>query len=606
MQRRVVITAILVLCALVMSLSASAHATTQIDPQDGVFTLANTMPANVAIYASLRADEAYIATLDGLLGKFGGVYGEVLDLFNAPFGLDTRLTINDLFGSNSISPNSTIGEVLAAVGDEIAVGITTDRFTAHLAVTLNDSAAFIALLEANSFSETGVEGGYRVFFSPSYLWYVTDSLAIGRPFEGDVMAGFPAGEYVRLSDSSAYQSALAALPAYQHDFFAYFNTVAVNRDDSLQSVFAVMGFEPEAFTISAGAFADGALSLDFTALPAGNEEITPPVISADFARHAPRDADAVIHGANLAPTLRDLLERVGAGASIEQIQAASGLNIVAFLDALGDEYILYTSYDPRLLSDIINSPSASPFELLQSIRFGVALQMKDALAAQAQAQALTQWFTALDNLAEEISVSTEMVGDVSVTGVTLFIPVNITEIWELTLLLVAQEDVLHFGTTAEVTQILNDEGGYTNAPNYGLVMANALENATTVGYLGSDGTLLLAAVPALTVVGSRQVGSASSTTSMELGTVQAVAPEATVELSLTQAAALTLTPEVTEEPSPTPIPSPTPTPTATPNFPVVIPQVIERIARLLPGASFSTSYDTDGIHRLRFTLSLGE
>ncbi len=608
MHKRLFLTLILALCALMMGISAIASPSAQtLDPQSGVFALAQYIPAEVNLYISVRADDAYIAALDGYLGKFGSAYAEVLTLLKSPIGVEMPLTVAGITKGSMVG-NLTYPDFFNIIGDQFMVGNIVNSTSGYIAFSLTDSEAFVALLVDTGHTESDPQGEYRVFsvdFPSGYTWYVSETYAFARSgVDGVQTPNFPTGDYAKLSDSPTFQAALTSLPDYSPDFFVYVDGAVISDDPSLFSTFSTLGMTPESLTVSGGALADGTLALDVVVRPASapNSPITQPVISAEFARNAPLSADAVIHGSNLANVLTDLRERIPDYVTIvEQIKGATQFDLQALQAALGGEFILFASYDTNTLAGIATSQVGSSSALLNTVQFGAAIQMTDEAAAIEQASALSDLLTYFSPVIPAMIHNVEQIGDVSATVFTIPTPVGTNEIWTLQLMIAAKGDVLFIGTAASIREVLNGQSGYTDIAGYSSVTANALPNASSIGYLGSDGSLLLAAFPALAIVNSIPVGSASASVSMEFDSTGAfITPEATVELSLTQAADLTLTPQVTQEPSPTPVPSPTP------DFPVVIPQVIERIARLLPGASFSTSYDADGIHRLRLTITTGQ
>jgi hypothetical protein len=612
MPKRLILMFSLALCALMMGISTVASPAVQaVDSQGDVFSLAQYLPAEATVYGSLRTDDAYIAELDGYLGKFEGAYAEVLALFKSPFGVEMPWTIVNLTKGSIVGANKTFPDLLNIIGDQYAMASTSDGRNTYIVVPVNDSEGFAEILTGAGNTEVEAQGDFHVF-TPSnqwgYTWYVSETLAFAT-FNGDevLIPNFPTGEYAKLSDNPTFQVALTSLPDYEHDFFLYVDGEAITTNPAMLPTFSTLGMNPQSLTISGGALADGTLALDVVVRPAAapNSPITQPIISAEFVRNAPLSADMVIHGSNLSKVLTDLRERVPNYATfVEQVKTSTQFDIQAFQAALGSEFILFQSYDAPLLGDVMATNDAAT--LMNSVQAGMALQMVDSAAATEQAMAVGNLFNMFIPMNPNTTITTEKIGDVIAMVLNMPTPVGTNQIWDFQLIVAAKDDVLFIGTGDAIREILNGQVGYTDIAGYGIATANILPNASSIGYMGSDGLFFMAAFPAITLIGSQQVGSVSSTMSMELGTVQAITPESTVELSLTQAAALTLTPEVTQEPTSTPIPSPTPVPTATPDFHVVVPQVIERIARLLPGASFSTSYDTDGIHRLRFTLSLGE
>lgn len=269
------------------------------------------MPADVAMFATIRADGEYTDLLADVLGLLNENTGGML----FPFGVDVIPPFHELVADvlADILLIRERGGADAWIGDSVSIGILPffgmdDDPPVLVAISIADRAALDDVLAIRT--EASDDSDFVRFATTQYDGLISDDVLLLQLNGIDELTAPPSDA---LADDAVFQSAREQLPAdgynifFYSDIFNLIDQISVN-DPELEAIRATMD-EGEAIALAVGAtIIDGrTLTLDlsmvplfpdlFMALPNYFEQ-TP--VDPDFAAYLPDYTQLLIHASDLA------------------------------------------------------------------------------------------------------------------------------------------------------------------------------------------------------------------------------------------------------------------------------------------------------------------
>lgn len=537
---------ILLVVLLVSALAISVMPALAI-PVSDLNDLARYFPADTAVFAAARIDDAFFSELDGLIAKIAAI---------APPGSIPPMSIVEELDkelADADPPLSFQEDIRPWLGNTVAFGVlelpmedgTTTRLLRSqrlgddapvlVAVAINDRATvtdfLVKTLDENSEEyERTDEADYTIIDPVSggddgFIVIRDDVLLVSNLL--DVATTLPDGS---LSTSATFTDTFALLPESDYNVTAFINLPqlldsAAQNDPDFSDVMGVFGnlftaIGPQAWgaTILDGASLtlDVAQKVDTRAAyeALGLPTELPGPIDPAFAARIPADTPLAFHSTNLGFTVQALftmldnqIEMMGAaGADADEIEEMK--EGIAQIEA---SFMTFTGLDLR--EDVFNwmtgdhalfiklNPEldlTSQFGLFQAfpVDFGLAVEVTDPAAAAATVDGLVEGLERLvalmaeqsDSEAEaEITTETMVGADVSVLTITASdLP------WPLELLIGANDEVFALGTRNAVSAIFSRDGGLPSNPAYVRAQNYVLPEPYSVAYLGTEGLLPLA------------------------------------------------------------------------------------------------------------------
>lgn len=297
---------------------------TSATPIDELTDLAEFAPEDTLFFATLRTDDAYIETWDGLLAR---VLEVVPDAPEATVADLLSMGLSDMMGA----PIDFETDIRPWLGDNIAVTVASfnalnalsNPFT--LILDLADAEAAEAAFEPMLFGYTAeeTEDGtlYTGEFSsePAYL-FTDDALFIGDLTTGINRMVMPSADTLSLDQNEAFTATLDMLPEDEYNIVAYINPGGVvNQVAALIPLLLgqqVEGLSPQEISEAIGTQAlgftileDRVLSMDYAVISEFSTESTP--IDLELLSLVPADTPLLIQtqgAGNFINTLFGLLE----------------------------------------------------------------------------------------------------------------------------------------------------------------------------------------------------------------------------------------------------------------------------------------------------------
>lgn len=220
--------------------------------------LARYFPADTAAYVSIRTDQAYFETLDGLLTMLATAAGEEVPNGSVLAALDEMIrdetdglynyqtAIRDWLGDTLAFaiPNLTVmGEP-----DAVLVAEVRDREALETLITLSDSSAGTPTFERETVGDSTL---FRNVSARRESIIVSDTfVALGRASVLEPLF-IRQDRMARLNTHGEFTAAVAALPAGSYNMIGYLNA---------------QGFARQVLPVAAGSLPEGAPEIDFDAL----------------------------------------------------------------------------------------------------------------------------------------------------------------------------------------------------------------------------------------------------------------------------------------------------------------------------------------------------
>jgi hypothetical protein len=220
--------------------------------------LARYFPADTAAYFSIRTDQAYFESLDGLITMVATAAGEEVPNGSVLAALDEMIrdetdgaynyqtAIRDWLGDTLAFaiPNLTVmGEP-----DAVLVAEIRDREALETLITLSDSAGGTPALERETVGDSTL---FRNVSARQESFLVSDTfVAMGRASVLESLFIRP-DRMARLNTNGQFTAAVAALPADSYNMIGYLNA---------------QGFARQVLSVAAGSLPEGAPEIDFDAL----------------------------------------------------------------------------------------------------------------------------------------------------------------------------------------------------------------------------------------------------------------------------------------------------------------------------------------------------
>jgi hypothetical protein len=558
-------------------------------PQD----MARYFPARVDGFASFRIDGTSIEQLDRLL-----------ELVLSPFARSMpQLSFRDVF---SIFTNDNLDELLLWLGDYAAVGINFDQFFVNTTAVIevddvNAARAFVRTRFPN-FTERSLNE-YTLFTDQSTSDYGAVSIElIGTRMvisPGKIGIGqFPTSQL--LLDDEAFQQAVSSLPASNYTSIMYagwnwpYNLVSLlfptEAQGGLEQRLLELGLEPG--SLGAAPLAIGLTILDGDTLTIDTAQLPrqqtnrPFALNPDFLSYVPTDVDVVLHASNLtglygsvAATANDIIGRGNAMNSgtqpnlvmqFESFVAQYGIDLYNdLLSWTTSDYAIFARAD---VMSIAEAAARGRLDINDRYDFGLAIRATNPAAAQSFIDRLGR--TLLRTAPSGLSVAGGQLNDVSVTTLSLTIPISPSDVIGLELMMGVIEDVFFLATPRMAQSIVTRESSLADQADFQNYRQYFLPQPTSVWYANSKGLVISAFMnPISAVIGLALMGPA-------IGNIYAVVCD-------TQGNC-------------TPLPTPTPTPTPDPTN---VTQPLQSLLNTIRTTSVSSTMTEDGITLVRLTVT---
>ncbi len=542
-------------------------------PQPDVFALAALTPADAEVYMSIRIDDAYLTTLNGLVALVTNAAQEI----GLPVESIPRL--QDLIGTqieSNVTPEQ-VDQVLALMGDTLAISTTRDSndvetFTVYLPIADKDGVLDIISMAGGVIQGVGTAGPFIIYEAKDNQethFLLSDDMLIVTTADANLIGS---GDYPKLSDASAFANAVADLPADGYNLVAYLSKDVINQNSGSQDVFT------GDILIAGTILNDKTLTLDAVAVPTTPAQPSQAIDPA-FLRHVPANSTAVVHATNLSALLNSIItiaeggDNPNARAEIEQGLASIDLSLDDLLAWTQGDYALFARADmPVLLQAILNQ---NPEALAGALDFGMVIQATDATLAKKFSDKIASLLGSIIGSQPGVALSVQTVNGTDLTRIEINVPTgNNGQTLNLALGFGANDDVFVFGTFAAVESIVNNSGGLATNPLYAESTAYVLPGATSVWY--SDGATLTSA-GALSAVGLMRAsvgGSVFDGIEQEFNFGRQTAARAQTIQSEDEV--------------------------------VMIMRGLDRLSKLIRFATASTTISASGSYVLRATLTLGE
>jgi len=581
-----------------------------VSAQGDVTTGADFMPADTVLYASIRTDQGYIETLDGVLN---GLYAQVQAALPPELASELPPVENPVSLALLEGTQGEFENIRPWLGEEVAIGVGGDLSGETdpgvvLFVSITDRAAALAYLEMNMNLEdvtTSEADGYTIIVDNDGEGALaandTQVIITNKP---DLL---PTTLDATLAGSDAFSKAVSSLPAESYNIMVYAD--GARLVDLAQSAALTDAFvDPATLDLLAdlqgnvGTLALGATILDGDTLTIDlSQQATVEMfagvepLSNNFVASLP-EVDLLIHANDLNGQVTTALDGVGALAEEEAADGTPVQTVDQILDQLNGlmlmtlgidfttdtvgwmtgDYALYIDYqpvapgEPSLITAITDPATAAELDSL-GIEIGFVTETTDLAAANAVVDAMETVLQDPGAAESGITTAREDIGGANALVISLEqpgLPIQQAVIG-------ANESVFVLGTRASAEAILTGAGGFTDnalvqdATNY------LLDQASSVWYLDGPQTIIMGGD--IAAAGLIALGPAIE--SVFSGIVMELDPDAEMEPS---------------QPDPAMIQAQI----------QQVQQIVRDLSGLLDHATISTSY-VDGIYRVRATISLG-
>ncbi len=518
---------ILTLGAVVQALPLDAP-----DRQGEGSDLASYFAEDTLVFAEARIDDVHLDQLDTI---YRNVITTAPD-FQGPSSL------RDIF-EEMITPEQTVGDVYAAFGGYVAVGVQleVETFvpTYKIVADITDREFIEEVVEEGMSSEAEEVDGNTVYQDFGTAFIVTDDKLVvnisgDSDTENDVTV-MP--EDASLLDNESWQSAWDALPEDAYNISLFVDLPRLTQDpsirmfneeplfnDLLESVGAVM--------VGMTILDDYSLVIDTIQLAGEQPQMFQLAeVDPDFVRYIPANMSAFAQYSDLTGIVNQSLEFADQLYAFYQEQQAvrfngpsgtttteasdatfsellrAGLRITGFdldediLSWTTGDFALFGRVDLMSLVELGSQSYSSEFppeqmqEVINDFDFGGVFEIGDVESAQAFNEELSERILALDTLinasevSDNIDVQQITIADAPVTTITVTEsnfyrePPNQLSI---DLAFGANDEVFVFGTLPVVEAVLNGEAGLDTSDVYQTGSEYILPNANTVFYGDSD------------------------------------------------------------------------------------------------------------------------
>jgi len=476
-----------------------------VSAQESTPAFTDSMPADTAIYFSIRTDDAYIQQLDTFVQAIAARVpgGQVPPNLSISALLD--LAVAQLGGDYE----STVG---AWLGDYLAVGIVPDPTVAGdarglIVVDLDDRAAAEAFLtNANALGTPETVGSATVYFAAgSYTAFTEDRLLIASAREDLPLDGARADN---LAGNAAFNATIDALPAASYNFLAYMTDTATLQalSTGMMGEMGDMGAMGMGM-MNVGPFALGGTLLDDTTLAldivAGSGDIAQMFpglydalgepVDAAFLNYVPAGASGVIHGTNLGGYVNSFLDLIRANpaqfdlaegdldVALAQVDAVLNLYLgvtlqEGIIDWLTGDYALWVSYDAVPGQPSLLTQDLYPDQPLTDLGFDLGLVIE--ATDPARASELVEGIANLLNSQMPGMAVREDIGGVN--AVVISAPAGSTTV---DLVIASNDNVLVIGTREGATAALSGQGGFNASAGYTAASRSLLPGSYSVAYM---------------------------------------------------------------------------------------------------------------------------
>lgn len=514
----------------------------QVAGAQGAVILEDYLPEDTDFYASIRLDDAYINTLDGLRARViahldttpvAEFIPPEVRAVSLPLLLDlgSQQIVRDDF-ENGI--RSWLGNraVLGAVNPEGALtaqwrGVMQLELFAIIEITNRERAeSLINSRFAENVEPQIIEpdepGGFTAYLTPqaplSPQVLLNDDVLIFANMNGAerLLEGFRN----TLTDSTVFNATMNMLPPADYNIVLYSDAGAALPRDGVENLLVAntVGHQAVGFTLADENTLVANVVLNLRNLDSLAEfGFTPPEIGTvdpAFLGVVPADVDLLIHGTDIQASVESVLDAVVTAepsAEVEfnaQLEQVIGLNLrddilswldgdfalVARLDALPGEPSLTTGFYYEL-EGITYGPGLS---------FAFVAETSDAAQSQQVVDALEQYLQEA-SVRDGDTVSREDVGGVEAVVYRIENTVDLswpfrqpqyaefitpsTQVIEL--VIAANDDLFVAGTRTIVAEVLSGEGGFDSSAGYTEAAMYLLPDANNVLYASDEGFALM-------------------------------------------------------------------------------------------------------------------
>lgn len=467
------------------------------EPADGIFQLAEHMPADAAVYIAFRADDAYLDTLDTVFARANAL---MADLGLAGMNLNVRDSIANLLQIE----RADLDALLAWAGDTIAIAAVAEGDGTPIwqaAIPHANQQAADVFLRGQGFTDGGTYGAYSAYVRDGVSQVILLGETIAFVAEGPEHAAVIAsGEFGRLSNDPEYTASVRALPADAYNATAYFSPTFAAEQFELPRD-AQSGVIVGLTIAEAGGIA---LIADVVQMPGSTPPIQPLSINPEFRRFVPSDATAVVHGAelgNLINTAIDALEASGTAnvrANTQALLRGAGLDLNGVLNWMKGDFALFGRIDLRGLYRYAVGTTSDPALLQTLFDIGLVVEAVNPEGAAETARGLASVLRAL-GAGEGATATTETVGGVELTVLRIDRLEGLDAPAALAVAVGVNDDVFVIGTYNAVADILSGEPGIDSNSLYRDSTALWLDQPTSVWFADSD--MLAGGIGALVALG---------------------------------------------------------------------------------------------------------
>lgn len=509
-------------------------------PADELAALAKYFPAESPLFATIRTDDAFIETLDGLLASILGKLPEGL----IPPQVALRALLD--MGSQQVAQGDFTTAVRPWLGDTVAVGFLNAIPTglggspeASVVIGIRDRAAATEfmhnfLLRMNAADEIIINDdvdGFTVFRPAD----TAESGIVAINDEAMIVAGMitavPIGGFMNgpLSEDAHFQESTALLPAGGYNGLLFLKTSDLLGPAA--SFMAPPGVDGEAFAGLIGSQVVGLTLLDGRSLVADvawnmgdagvleslgmNTAAAVPVDPA-FAAYLPGNASLVLHGANfkglydnLVTSMRAQMPSAEFDQQMEQARAALRNFMQLDLDEdvlswLTGDFAFFMSLDLDSLLDAFFVSMESGAQLTMNrlpFDFGLVIEATDPAKAQRVATAIGSLLPVAANQSPEASVTQQQIGGTDVTVLSMPVPLSPQMSVPFELVLGANENIFLLASRPAAEMILSGTNALSGSAAFSEAASYLLPGSTSVWYADSTGMLTLSSLPTLVLLG---------------------------------------------------------------------------------------------------------
>jgi hypothetical protein len=476
----------------------SANLTTADSP------LASMMPDTVGIYATSRVGADVIAEIDAMNAR---IYDRLPESMAFPTD-----SVDSIMRQLFAEQRQDWDEIIGLVGDYAAIGIEPvgglengEDPLVLFAIEITDQKGaedlFVKATESNSDEIVRTRIRTNVYFTSER----EDFTVILTPnhFIATNYPDFTPVVESPLSESEAYTSAIAMLPAEHYNAFVYVSEAIlelafseIRETEQLEQ----LGFKPE----DAGAVVVGTTMLGSStyAIDVAVQTLSPmptSFVSTDFLEGMPSSTDAFIVATDLTNVYNSITDSIGAMARAndepdptEDIAAMAGfIGLDLEEDILSwttGGYGVFAGTDVlSLINEFMETGSVSEI----NVDAGIIIEATDVGKAKNTAAKLGEIMAQMAEGIDEVTITQ----DDTATNIILSAPIDPSmPPIELEFVLTATDTFFFFGTRSALDKIMSGDTLATDV-DFAKSTQFYLENPTSVTFISSDGVILTTAAP---------------------------------------------------------------------------------------------------------------